>query len=173
MIEQFALKAKHYQVFGFLIIAAMMQIFLPNHNLAALLTKNILTVMAFIWIYMLGKGLNHCLNGPSRLSETFQTFSFFFIIGFTEYIFVNLWRGQGIPVNLYGFGVPLILYSTFSYGYLFYFAAKALTSAENGKRTSLGDYIGVMFWLMIGWGVWVIQPRVNKVYEDSKGEFAG
>ncbi len=59
-----------------------------------------------------------------------------------------------------------------SFLYLFYFASKAITYTEQGRRTSFGENIGLTFILLLGYfGIWFIQPRINAIWEKHKSDF--
>ncbi len=171
MLEKYILEAKHWQIFISLIIPSLIYSLVPNSSILIIQIKNIIIGLAYYsWLYVLGKGLNYCIPRRHMLSDTFLTFNFFFFS--LSYTLLNILLDPGTTINFRGVGFLLFLYFLFSYLYLFYFAAKALTSAEKLRRTSFKDHIGEMFLLMIGLiGVWILQPRVNKVYLQNLDEF--
>ncbi|MBL7864186.1 MAG: hypothetical protein JNK10_04880 [Cyclobacteriaceae bacterium] len=63
--------------------------------------------------------------------------------------------------------IPLHLFSIFCIFYCLYFAAKTMMTAELQRETSFSDFAGEFF---LFWfhpiGVWVIQPRINKLAEN-------
>ncbi len=171
MLEKFVLKAKHWQIFISLLIPYSLYSVIPDTSVLVVQIKTIFMWIAYYsWVYVLGKALNYCIPRRHMLSYGFMTFNFFFfIIGFT---ILQLLLDPGTTVTFHGFAALLFFYYFFSFLYLFYFASKALTSAEKGKRTSFGNHIGEMFLLMFGFiGVWFIQPRVNQLYEANREEF--
>ena len=78
------------------------------------------------------------------------------------------------PLNMRLFGlifgliVPIHLFSMFCIFYCLYFNAKALKAVEWQRPVTFGDFAGEFFLL---WfypiGVWIIQPRVNKLFEKN------
>jgi|AntRauTorckE6833_2_1112554.scaffolds.fasta_scaffold44992_1 hypothetical protein len=117
---------------------------------------------------MLGKALNMCIPVRQQLSETFLVVNLFFFC----IIFVIVAMFFDGTVRFYGWAVLIPLYTIFSFLYLFYFASKALTTAEHGKRISFSEHFGEMILLFTGLlGIWVIQPRINKLWEIHKEKF--
>jgi len=54
--------------------------------------------------------------------------------------------------------------------YCLYFVAKALKSVELQREVTFNDYAGefFLFWFS-PIGVWVLQPRINKLFDNSAG----
>ncbi len=52
--------------------------------------------------------------------------------------------------------------------YSLYFVSKTQALAENARPVSLADYIGYFVGLWIfPVGVWIIQPRINRLYTNA------
>ena len=170
-MEEYILRAKHWQIFITLLIPTMLYSVVPDFSTTIWQVKRILIVIAFYsWLYLVGKGLNICIPRRHTLDHVFMTFNFFFLsIGFT---ILNLLLDPGVRVNFTGWAFLVFLYFIFSFFYMFYFASKALTSAEKGRRTRFGEHIGEMLLFMTGiLGIWILQPRINKIYDANKGKF--
>ena len=168
-MEEFILKGRREQIFTSFFLPQLILGFIPNFDTNIYLIKIVLISLVYIvWIYMLGRALNACIPARFRLSETFQQiFLFVFVI-----IFVPLLMFSDLVVTFYGWAVWIPFMMLFSLVYLFYFASKALTSAEKGRRTSFGDHIAELFLLLFAWvGIWFIQPRINKLWEENKNRF--
>ena len=57
-----------------------------------------------------------------------------------------------------------LFYSWFAIFYSLYFVSKVIATFEQHRRVHLADYIGYFFLLwFLPIGVWVIQPKVNKL----------
>lgn len=168
-MEEFLLKAKHYQIFLSIFSTAIFLAFIPNFDASIPLIKKIFTVLPFIvWIFMLGKSLNLCIPVRQRLSETILNINLFFF--YIVFVFITML--SDITVTFRGWALLIPLYMIFSFIYLFYFASKALTTAEQGRRTSFGNHIGEMILLLIGFlGIWSLQPRINELWEKNKYKF--
>lgn len=53
--------------------------------------------------------------------------------------------------------------------YIFYFIAKMFKQAELQRRATVSEYLGEIFLLWFFYiGIWILQPRVNKLYEESQ-----
>jgi len=66
--------------------------------------------------------------------------------------------------------LPLFqLVALFCVFYIFYFNAKSLKAVELQRPVTFGDYIGEFFLLLFfPIGVWIIQPRINKIFEEKE-----
>lgn len=168
-MDEFVLKAKHYQIFFSLISAGIIAAFVPDFSANVFLIKVVLITLPYIiWIFTLGRSLNQCLPIRKRLSETLLIFNLFFFC----LMFALITIFMDGTVYFYGWAVLIPLYLLYSFVYLFYFASKALTSVEQGGRTSFGVHIGEMFILLLGYfGIWYLQPRINQLYEMYKDQF--
>lgn len=169
-MEEFVLKAKHYQIFLSLSIPTLIAGFFPDINPSVPLIKLIFVTLAYtVWIFVLGRALNDCIPRRHRLSDTFQAVALF---GF-GIIFTAIMIFADMTITFFGFALLIPGFMLFCIFYLYYFAAKALTSAELGKRTSFSTHIVEIALLMSGvLGIWIIQPRVNKLYEAQKQKAA-
>lgn len=170
-MEEFILRAKTHQIFLSLSIPTLIVGFVPNFDSNVPLIKTIFIVFVYmVWIFTLSKGLNNCMPARFKLNESFLTFNLFFFV----IIFSFLVIFSDIGVYFTGWAVIIPLYFVFSFLYMYYFAAKALLSAERGRRASFGDHFGEMLLLMAGMiGVWFLQPRINALYEKHYAEEEG
>ena len=70
--------------------------------------------------------------------------------------------------------VPLFflhLLSMFGLFYSIYFTAKALKGAELQRRVTFSDYVGEFFLLwFFPVGIWIIQPRINKLFDGADNQ---
>ena len=168
-MEKYILKGKREQIFFSFFLPQIILGFIPNFDSNVALIKTILMSLTYlVWIFMLGRTLNACIPRRNRLNETSQKiFLFVFVV-----IFVPMVMFADIGIAFYGIGILIPLLMLFSIVYLFYFASKALVSAEQGKRTSFKDHASEMFQLLFGWvGIWFIQPRINEMYNQNKHVF--
>lgn len=66
--------------------------------------------------------------------------------------------------------MPLHFFSLFCYFYNMYFVAKTIKTVELQRATTFGDFVGEFF---LVWfypiGVWILQPRINSLYENGPG----
>ena len=64
--------------------------------------------------------------------------------------------------------LPLHLFSMFCIFYSMYFVAKTIKTAELQRETQFGDFVLEFFMLWFYFvGIWIIQPKVNKLYQKK------
>ena len=168
-MEEFIVKAKAHQIFLSFLTPSIIAGLIPDVNANVVLIKQIFIALPYvIWIFLLGRSLNQCIPTRYRLNDSFLIVMLFtFII-----IYVPIVMVMDLSISFYGWAVLIPLLLIISFLYLFYFASKALTSAEKGKRTSFWDHIGEMILLLLGYiGIWFIQPRINKIYWQNREVF--
>ena len=168
-MHEFVLKGKRHQIFTAFFVPQLILGLVPNFNANVELAKLVLIAMVYVvWIVMLGRSLNLCIPRRHRLKETSQqVFLFLFVL-----IFVPLIMFMDLGVIFRGNAMIIPSIMVFGYLYQFYFASKALKSAEKGKKSLLNEHLWTMFLLLFAWiGIWFIQPRINKVWEKNKERF--
>jgi len=126
----------------------------------------------FGWIYSLATKLNNRLPGNAGMKlARFKLFSLFplayifLICLFMFGLFNNLWQVPGSPIKIFAIILPLHLFSIFCIFYCLHFTAKSLKIVELQRPVSFSDFAGefVLMWFF-PIGVWVIQPRVNRLF---------
>jgi hypothetical protein len=67
--------------------------------------------------------------------------------------------------------IGLMIYDLISVFWITTFAARSLKSNETSEEIDINDYFGDIFLFML-WpiGVWIIQPRVNKIFSANMSE---
>ena len=144
----------------------------------------IITLVSFVaffgWLYALATNLQRLL--PDFLKMNIKRFKIFLFVP-TIYISVlciliffmfNHTLKPNAPINIkliltiFSLIIPIHLFSIFCILYSLYFTAKALKTLECQCSVSFGDFVGEFFLL---WfypvGIWIIQPRVNKIFKES------
>ncbi|MEJ0031568.1 MAG: hypothetical protein WDO15_14860 [Bacteroidota bacterium] len=129
----------------------------------------------FLWLYLVGIKLNEKIGldkFDTRLFSATIIYMAMFItfeklrheIGF-DLSFTN------IEFAVYNSVYPISWFQVVSWIsliYSYYFVAKVLLSAELGRRTSFGEFVGSFFlMLFILIGIWWIQPRINEVFSGD------
>lgn len=158
----------------------------------------VMMAVFFGWFYALGTGLHKKLpeTVPMNLGlfKAFLLIPVVYIIGFSFYMThlmgfmmtADLIPAHNTPpgpipvrdlspeLGAFFLIVPLHLCSMFCIFYCIYFIAKALKAVELQRPVVLGDYIGEFFliWFYIV-GVWIIQPKVNKLFGPQPDEWSG
>ena len=65
--------------------------------------------------------------------------------------------------------VPIFLFALFCWAYAYYFVSKSLVAVEKGRAVTRKDYEPTILLLLVGFlGVWVIQPRINRLYAATR-----
>lgn len=143
-------------------------------------------ILLQLWYYSIGSGLHSRL--PQGVDMNVGLFRFFILVPITffialailmHYIFGNI--GESIAHNrppdfIITPALPFIvllfvlfeLFTIFCMFYTFYFCAKTLKSIQLEKEATFSEYVGEFFMLWFHFiGVWIIQPRINKLIETS------
>ncbi len=179
------LHLKHWQLIailiGFPILLSLDSVFeimtMLNDSLNSILIP-ILTFLWFefyiFWIYSIGVNLYKKL--PSTVYMNINTFRIFVFIPAVYILLMLLYMFRPMDNNTSDFSallfiaasVPLQFISMGSILYCCYFIAKALKSVETQKPCNPFEFGGEMLLVFFfPFGVWVIQPRVNKVFEED------
>ena len=168
-MEAFLLKSKPYQIFLSLLLPTVLVSIIPNFDPNVPLIKKVIITLPYVfWIFMLGRTLNELILPRKRLSETMLIVNLFVFVG--AFTLITMFSDVGI--NFYGLMVFIPLMLPISILYLYYFTAKALYTVENGHSGSFGDRLSNMGLLLLGiFGIWSIQPRLNKIWEQNKDYF--
>ena len=184
MIEKF-LRAKHWQVFLIVFIIPYSLQFI-----AMTITKNDHTRMMnfspfimiifflglFGWFWSIAAGLKN--NIPVGIKMKIKKFKIFLIIpmlyiplafGLMNLLFENIANNDGESSGAMIGGslaiiFPLHILSMFGLLYSFYFVAKTFKTVELQREVTFSDFAGEFFMLLFfPIGIWVIQPKINKM----------
>ncbi len=130
------------------------------------------------WIWSMASRLQKMLPEHVRLNlRAFKFFFFFPVVYMIVFLSIFFWSFQSSVVNpdfnpaymFVGFAVifPLHLFAIFCMFYVLYFTSKTIKMVELQKHVTFGDYAGEFFLLWFDpIGVWIIQPRINKLFEQ-------
>jgi Ca2+/Na+ antiporter len=134
--------------------------------LAFALIGGVLSSLFLSWLLCLGKFLTSVLLPEQRMNFPFFRLAMTYAIGFVVFFMTMVTRSQ-FQMSLF---VMSLLYM-FCALYGLHFVSKSLVLAETGKAESFYDYAGPFFLLWFFFlGIWIIQPRVNRLYSASTGE---
>jgi hypothetical protein len=168
MIDEYVLKAKSWQLFLTLSAPILIFAFIPKFNYIIFQLRDIAIFLTyFSWLMILGRNLNSLIPKRHTLSESFFIFNIFYIVIYV--VSIKILLDPGVTIHLTGYWTLIVIYFLFAFLYVHYFAAKALTSAEQKRRTSFNDHfketIALTFCIV---GIWFIQPRINELYKKKK-----
>lgn len=142
-------------------------------------TMLLFCLLVFGWLWSLAIGLQKWV--PAGVKMKTLRFKVFFFIPLIDILFIinymtGIFMFNGTAFLVYlgiidPVMIPLHLFSIFCIFYILYFAAKTLKTVELKRKVGLGDFIGDFFllWFYVV-GIWIIQPRVNQLYEKNKSK---
>jgi uncharacterized RDD family membrane protein YckC len=179
VIATFFLRAKHWQLFlllfgiGFVGGAAAMTFELSTARSPEDFLKvgiPFMVVMALFmfcfltWFWSMGSFLSSIVQPSLRLKMRFFRFALLYPAAYI-FVFFALFQSTSTNPALLALIFPLHFFAMFCMFYDLYFVSKSLTMAETQRPASLYDYAGPFFLLwFFPVGVWMIQPRVNRLY---------
>jgi hypothetical protein len=185
-VARFLLRAKHWQIFivlvgPFLVGEAAAMIFIATTKLsipdsgkfAVLigLVTALVMIGDFGWLWSLGAFLSSIVQPALRLKRGFFLFSIVYPLIYV--VFFGLSFRSTNPA-LVAVIFPLHFFAAFCIFYVFYFVSKNLVLAETGRPALFPDYAWEFFLIWFSFaGVWLLQPRVNRLYEQPLPPPAG
>ena len=179
VVRDYFLRAKHWQIFLLLFGMFCVAVFVPFTQTKALSGRSLeiasplswvvlglAQLSLTVWLWSLGSFLTSIVPSTLRLSLGFFGFA---LVCAPVYLFLfNFFFEKLMPLVLV-FVFPLHLLAMFCLVYSLYFVSKSLVSAETGKPASFSNYAGALFLIwFFPIGVWVVQPRVNRLYAAKK-----
>ncbi len=133
----------------------------------------------FGWFWAIAIGLQKKVPQNVKMKVIkFKIFFFFvfiyillFLTGFM-FIMSGLFESNQIPNfdiiwNLFWIIIPLHFFSMFCILYVLYFVAKTFKTVELQREVKFADFAGefMMIWFY-PLGIWIIQPKINKMVEE-------
>jgi hypothetical protein len=181
------LRLKHWQLFILLIAMPIVMdlIFIgtnifSNNDPSPLATILLIVIifslcLFFAWFYALGTNLHKKLPESAEMNLT--KFKIFLLVPFVFILLICLFMvfmvnnsitGEEPPtIGLWILAIliPIDLFSIFCIFYCLYFNAKALKAVEMQRPVEFSDYVGEFFSLLFfPIGIWIIQPKINKLF---------
>ncbi len=182
-VAKFFLRAKHWQILsslsgifivGFVALTASAFTTTQAQEVfrkTAIVYVGSLVLLTFFlvgWFWFTGSFLNTVLQPSLRPRMRFFRFAVIYTLIYMP-VFLALFDSTATHPAVLGFILPFHLFASYCILYLLYFVSKNLVLAESGKPASFCDYSGPFFLLwFFPMGVWIIQPRINRLYEDRK-----
>jgi len=178
-IQNFFVRAKHWQVFLLLFglfflgnaVGLQSMIQNPDKVFEAIwpvfgLTE-LLAVCLALWLWSLGAFLNSVVVLPHRPRLSFFRLAIIYPLLYMP-VFMAYFQSLSFKPPLLPAIVPLHFFAMFCLLYDLYFVAKNLALVEKQRSVSLGDYLGYFCGLWIfPIGIWIVQPRINRLYAAS------
>lgn len=184
-VSESLLRAKHWQIFLTFVVLLCTGIAAIVHSMGSS-TQNpfakilpffavmeLLAVSFALWLWTVGVFLGSVVDSTFRMKLTFFRVSVLFLplyIPIFEVCFQNLGRDVRLTLILFAVIFPLHLFALFCQVYSWYFVSKSLALAESPHFASFPDYVGFFFGLwFFPIGLWIIQPRINRIYAGTLG----
>jgi hypothetical protein len=138
------------------------------------IVTSISVISVLMWYYTLGINLYKKLPTTIKLNlkifkillltTTLYSIFFFYFLFDTK---KNMMLGLSMNVDMMWYLMPFHLIAMICILYCLYFIANALKAIELKKSVSFNDSAGDFFLLLFyPIGIWVIQPRINKLFND-------
>ena len=191
MIQLF-LRVKHWQLFvltfGVLLVAEIVWIVdifdglyqsmeyeiymeeLVSNMTGLFLVAGFSMLIIYGWIWSIGVGMQRYIPDDLKMNTSFFTFAIIFpILFFVFYMwFIRQLIITEFDINPFVFllFVPFILFVAFCSFYTYWFAGKAIKTAELQRKVRFSDFMAefFLFWFYPV-GVWIIQPNIKKIME--------
>ncbi len=171
-IKGFFLNAKHWQIFVFLLVVpyAAEIVAIISWNIPVAMVLMAIQMLCWLgWYWSLGSFLSSLVTSKLRPKPGFFYFSLIYpIVYMPVFFFLAFKPGMASGLAI----LPPHLLGMFCMFYVLHFVSKSLAMAETGKSVSFGDYAAPFFLLwFFPIGVWVLQPKVNRMYSSlTNGE---
>lgn len=167
---KFMLKMKAWQVFTLVLCAPLL--FMASEWIGLgpkwfdtfhWITTLVSAIILLGWFWALGSHINLWIPEDIRPSRLFFRFGLVFSLLFLAFFDPrSSWKDNYYALAL----MPAYFLGLF---YAFYFVAKNLVMAEQKKKVVFNDFAESFF---LAWlfpiGVWFIQPRVNRMFEQQE-----
>lgn len=168
------LKLKHWQLFCLIIGVMFISSFIGAGLIAFAISMLLFVAIFFGWFWVMAINLYPKLPPEAKLN--LNRFKLFMLIP-VVYIAVISFLFGGIPIGTQGGStggigaiiVPVHLFSMFCISWCLAFLAKSLKAVELQRPVTFSDYAGEFFLIwFFPIGVWIIQPRINKLFDDNR-----
>jgi hypothetical protein len=191
MIDQF-LKAKHWQIFSITIGAPLLLqmafgVYLVLHFGAAddpseeAIFNSFKVVFALMFVFIafilgyfwsIGYGLQKLV--PEDLKSNLKFFLLSLVLPYIYFliyqlVFLEAFMSGNFDMRILSIIAPFQIVAMAGVLYSIYFMAKTFKTAEVQKKVTFNDFAGEFFMLLFfPIGIWIIQPRINRMVESSK-----
>lgn len=159
------LQLKHWMVFILLFVSQLAMNFTWEHHVSE---SKLIHVFGFLifWLWVVLTGREVYKRVPRRLKKS-ETMYFINAMNISLFFgLMSFFRPEGIEGN--GFLLFLmVMYVPYAFFQVFSYSAKCLKTIEMNKTVGFRSYIGLFFlFLFLPIGIWIIQPKLNKVYKE-------
>lgn len=194
-MEKLFLHAKHWQIFilifgiPFTFQMAYMVRFVSNITLLdgpgfqymlgylkfTMLIAVASSIITYSWFWSIAVGLQKMLPEGIIMKVTLFKFFLFIPIVFMLSLFLGAYYfyiQKNVPDPIvFVFLIPLYFFALFCSFYCIYFIAKTIRTVELQKSVVFSDFVAEFFLIWFYFiGVWVLQPRINKMVGNIQKE---
>lgn len=162
----FFLRIRTWELAAIFYLLIVLRMMLPSEPLPSLMNK-VLVYIAPIppWLWLWAIAVEIPKNYSVNLKKAEALFKSIMLVGLVVWIIPSFMLDLGVLPNLV-INILLIVLVVWVYSY----AARVLKSAEMKKDIPWSEALTEFFLIWIyPIGVWIIQPRVNKLYESVNG----
>ena len=171
------LRLKHWQLFIILTCTIFISIFVTESGLKignfdsiqlSIMVRMIGVIILFLWYLILGLSLNNMTENPHKFkSGLFILAIIFCVFGYSNMNLQVIFSEDYIMPN--SVSVLSTLLTLLAMIYVFYNLPISLRSLETNSKVEFGDCIVDMILLFaFPIGVWITQPRLNKLFMTKK-----
>lgn len=182
---KFLLKLKHWQLFipagGLFILIHISSIFISVFSAHDFLFSYlayvfpplmILTIATlFAWIYGLVKEFSAEIPSDINPSQKWFKILFTYSLSYMFILFILMgimFSGKGFEEKYVFIILPFHFLAMFCNIYIFWFAGRTLKMAEVKRKVTFSEYAGEFFLMLFFYiGIWILQPRVNKMIQEK------
>lgn len=170
---KFITKLKSWQIFLFVGFPFLLPfLIMPLMVILNIASTQIIFVLLLIWMFsyisyllLLGIALHKIIGFKKNIGYYFFVSSMIYSLLYSVFL-VAISGLVPAMINYIDFSNIIIfhLFAMFANINAFRFDAKLISSIEKNKKATLNDYLGDFFLLwFLPFGIWVIQPRINKI----------
>jgi hypothetical protein len=166
-MNDLVLRAKHWQVFLYSLSTLILANTLASNNsVFSGVTGATGYFLYFVWFAVLGNTMFRFLPSTADYSLVWFLINISLVIAFFAGLAILT---EDRSVHATGFAALLLFYVFFAMIHAPWFLAVCLVAIEKQRKPEFGFYFGTLM-LFLFWplGVWVIQPRLNVLWEEEK-----
>lgn len=172
-MNDFVLQAKNWQVFLCLLAPRFASWFIADNDVNTALTF-VSVLVVLLWLTLLVSALSRIQHDIRGYSYNFLLINVFLVLtafGYSAVADDPDFQLSTTSFKASGIGSLIILYIFFAYMHAHWFPASLLIAKETGNRPDISQailpFLALFFWPI---GVWFIQPRLNKLWDDKQWE---
>jgi hypothetical protein len=162
------LRAKHWH----LLLLLLTLLVIPQVAFSLGMVGAVILAFIFLsvgWVWSAGSYLVSITPLDLRPSVGFFRFAVFYELVY-PCMFMAVMLGGRLSLTTFLVVLPFHFFGAFLALYGLYFVTRALALAEKGKAVGASEWIVSFFllWFFLPVGVWVVQPKINRLYATTR-----